>query len=125
MRFPEDLRYTDTHEWIRSEDGRLRVGISDHAQSELGELVYVDLPEVGRQVEAGETVAEVESTKSVGEVYAPAAGTVVAVNEALEDDPELVNRDPYGEGWILLLEPVGEVDLAAFLDAAGYRATLD
>ena len=125
MRFPDELRYTETHEWVRAEDGRLRIGITDHAQSELGELVYVDLPETGRHVAAGETVAEVESTKSVGEVYAPVAGTVVAVNRALADDPELVNRDPYGEGWILLLDPDGDVDLSGLLDAEAYRASLD
>jgi glycine cleavage system H protein len=118
---PDDLRYTDQHEWIRTEDGRARVGITDYAQDALGDIVYVDLPETGREVEAGETLAEVESTKSVGEVYAPVAGTIVEVNAALAEQPEMVNSDPYGDGWFVVIEPSDAATLEDLLDAAAYR----
>jgi glycine cleavage system H protein len=118
---PDDLRYTDQHEWIRTEDGRARVGITDYAQDALGDIVYVDLPETGREVEAGETLAEVESTKSVGEVYAPVAGTIVEVNAALAEQPEMVNSDPYGDGWFVVIEPSDAAALEDLLDAAAYR----
>jgi glycine cleavage system H protein len=118
---PDDLRYTDQHEWIRPEGGRIRVGITDYAQDALGDVVYVDLPDQGRQVAAGETVAEVESTKSVGEVYAPVAGTIVEVNAALGEQPEKVNSDPYGEGWFVVIDPSEPDALDGLLDAAAYR----
>ncbi len=123
MEFPEELRYATSHEWIRVEDdGEVVMGISDFAQDALGDVVYVDLPEVGRTVEAGESFAEIESTKSVNDVYAPLAGTVVAINELLVDHPEIVNTDPYGEGWFVRIAPADPaVDLAEFLEAVAYR----
>jgi glycine cleavage system H protein len=120
---PEDLRYTAEHEWVRpDEGGTVRVGITDFAQQQLGDVVYVDLPEVGTQVRAQETLGEVESTKSVSDLYAPVTGRVVARNEALADTPELVNSDPYGDGWMIeiALDPPGQVD--GLLDAQAYRA---
>jgi glycine cleavage system H protein len=119
---PADLRYTPEHEWVRTEaDGTTVVGISDHAQAQLGELVYVELPEVGRQVEAGAALAVVESTKAASDVYAPVAGSVVAVNEALNGSPELVNSSPYGNGWLVRLRPADPAATAALLDAAAYE----
>lgn len=124
MNIPNDRSYTEAHEWaLTASDGTIRVGISDFAQDALGDIVYADLPEVGKVVAAGETIAEIESTKSVGEVYAPAPGTVVAVNEALEDAPELVNSDPYGDGWIVELSITEPIE--GLLDAAGYLALID
>ena len=124
MNVPEDRRYTEEHEWALAEDGRVRIGITDYAQEALGDVVYVVLPKVGRRVQAGETVAEVESTKSVAEVYAPLNGTVVAVNEALGAAPELANRDPYGEGWFVLLQADEPSVVDGLLDAAAYRALI-
>lgn len=121
---PEDRRYTDQHEWALAADEGIRVGITDYAQDALGDVVFVDLPEPGREVHAGEMVAEVESTKSVAEVYAPVAGTVAAANDELADRPELVNQDPYGAGWFLIIEPADPGDWDALLDAAGYRALI-
>ena len=122
MNVPEDRRYTEEHEWALAEDGRVRIGITDYAQEQLGEVVFVTLPKVDRRVQAGETVAEVDSTKSVAEVYAPLSGRVVAANDALAGAPELVNRDPYGEGWFVLLEADDPSTLDGLLDAAAYRA---
>lgn len=120
MQLPDDLIYTEDHEWLRRTDaGTYRLGITDYAQDQLGDIVYVDLPDVGSHVDAGALLAEVESTKSVGEVYAPVAAAVTAVNEAVKDRPELVNSDPYGEGWLLELRPTA--DLPSLLDAAAYR----
>lgn len=118
---PDDLRYTAEHEWLRELDGgRVRIGITDHAQRQLGDVVYVALPEVGATLTAGEVMGEVESTKSVSELYAPLSGEVVAVNGSLEADPGLVNAGPYDDGWMVELRPSGdEVEL---LDAAGYQA---
>ncbi|MCF7548850.1 glycine cleavage system protein GcvH [Pseudonocardia sp. WMMC193] len=121
---PEDLRYTEAHEWVRIlESGRVRVGITDHAQSQLGDVVFVQLPDVGAVFAAGDALGEVESTKSVSDIYAPVGGTVVEVNTALEGTPELINSSAYGEGWLLELEPTedGAAAVAALLDAAGYR----
>jgi len=121
--FPEDLRYATSHEWVRVDDGDIVMGISDFAQDALGDVVYVDLPEVGRSVEAGEGIAEIESTKSVNDVYAPISGTIVAINEALLDNPEIVNGDPYGEGWFVRIAPAGgDIDLSSLLEALAYRA---
>jgi glycine cleavage system H protein len=118
---PEDLKYTPDHEWIESKDGGVvRVGITDFAQDQLGDVVYVQLPEVGGTVAAKDSVGEVESTKSVSEIYAPLAGEVTAVNEALNDSPELINSDPYGEGWMFELKITGEDALGGLLDAAAY-----
>lgn len=121
MNIPEDRQYTSAHEWVLRDDaGALTVGISDFAQDALGDIVYVDLPDVGSTVPAGETLAEVESTKSVGEVYAPVSGSVVAVNTDLDDNPELVNQDPYGKGWIVKLAPADDADFGVLIDAAAY-----
>jgi glycine cleavage system H protein len=121
---PGDLQYTSDHEWLRREDdGSVTVGITDHAQSALGDLVYVELPEVNQEVEAGGDMAVVESVKAASDVYAPIAGTVVAVNDALSDDPEVINNDPYGEGWIVRLEPGG--DEGELLSPDAYQALLD
>jgi glycine cleavage system H protein len=119
---PDDRRYTDQHEWARLEEGRLRIGITDYAQDALGDVVFVDLPSVGGHVEAGATIAEVESTKSLAEVYAPCSGTIVEVNRSLTDAPERINGDPYGEGWFLVIEPGDPAVYAELLDAAAYSA---
>jgi glycine cleavage system H protein len=122
--YPEDLRYTAAHEWVRFEGDTARVGITQYAQQALGDIVYVSLPEVGAAVDAGAPCGEVESTKSVSELFAPVSGTVAARNEVLDATPELVNRDPYGEGWMFevsLAQGAGPEDL---LDAATYRASL-
>ena len=125
---PADLRYTAEHEWIsRTAEDTVRVGITDFAQSSLGDVVFVQLPDVGATVTAGETFGEVESTKSVSDLYAPISGTVTAVNGELEGNPALINSDPYGQGWLLELQADGDTlgqGLAALLDADGYRGTL-
>jgi glycine cleavage system H protein len=119
---PEDLRYTAEHEWVRPHDGApLRVGITDYAQDALGDIVYVQLPETGTEVAAGDSLGEVESTKSVSEIYAPVAGRVVARNEQLAEEPELVNSDPYGAGWLVEIEPAEAGGIDSLLDAAAYR----
>ena len=123
MQIPEDLRYTENHEWVRLEaDGTVSVGISDYAQDALGDVVYVDLPDVGRVVEAAETIAEVESTKSVNDVYSPISGVVAAVNESLMDAPELINSDPFGAGWIVTITPAQGSSLDDLMDAVAYTA---
>jgi glycine cleavage system H protein len=123
---PEQLRYTTEHEWVGpSEGGRMRVGITHYAQDALGDIVFLQLPEVGAQLAAGDPVGEVESTKSVSEIYAPLAGTVVAVNQAVVDSPEVVNTDPYGDGWLLELEPTDPGAIDGLLDATGYRKLTD
>ena len=120
MNTPTDLLYTEEHEWISVDGTTLRLGITDFAQDQLGDIVYVDLPEVGAELAKDDTFAEVESTKSVGEVYAPFDGVVTAVNDVLADTPELVNSDPYGEGW--LIEMTVTADIGGLLDADAYRA---
>jgi glycine cleavage system H protein len=124
---PADLRYTDKHEWLAAPQpsGAVRVGITDYAQHALGDIVYVDLPEVGTAVEAGESFGEVESTKSASEVYAPISGTVVARNDRLKDKPELVNGEPYGEGWLIEIEPADPSSGSDLLDAEGYAALIE
>ena len=122
MNVPDELRYTSDHEWVRrEEDGRIRIGITDYAQDALGDVVFVQLPEVGASYEANATFSEVESTKSVSDVYAPLAGTVVEVNVDLADSPQRLNEDPYGEGWICLIEPADPGAHDDLLDAAAYR----
>ncbi len=121
MLVPEDLRYSTDHEWARLGEGRVRVGITDYAQDALGDVVFVDLPEVGKVVASGEVLGEVESTKSVSEVYAPVAGRVVGVNDALADAPERLNQDPYGEGWLCDIELSEPDGVEGLMDAAGYR----
>ena len=119
---PEDLRYTDAHEWVRDlGDGVVRIGITDHAQSQLGDVVFVQLPAVGDTVTAGTAVGEVESTKSVSDIYAPVSGTVSAVNDALEATPELVNSGPYDAGWMIEVQQADGAVLGDLLDAAAYR----
>ena len=118
---PKDLKYTKDHEWAKPEDGKVRVGITHHAQKELGDIVFVELPEVGRTVSKGEQVATVESVKAMGEVYAPVSGEVVAKNDELESSPELVNKDPYGKGWLFVLKMGNPAELDELLDAAGYE----
>jgi glycine cleavage system H protein len=125
MEFPEDLRYTKEHEWVRTENGRVRVGITDFAQDALGDVVYVDLPEVGTQVEAGQPMGEVESTKSVSDVFSPVSGTVSERNPLIEDHPELVNAEPYGDGWLVVIEPSDPTQLEALLDSGAYRGSLE
>jgi len=124
MASPADLRYSTEHEWVRTEGDRAIIGITDYAQDALGDVVYVDLPAVGSRVEANGSVAEIESTKSVSEVYCPVTGTVVAVNDALETAPEAVNSDPYGDGWIFAVELADPAELDGLMDAAGYEAFL-
>jgi glycine cleavage system H protein len=125
MNVPDDLRYSSDHEWARLEDGKVRVGITDFAQDTLGDVVFVQLPDVGAKLEAGGTFGEVESTKSVSDLYAPVGGTVVEVNSDLGENPNRLNDDPYGEGWICLIEPDDSSQLDALLDAAGYQALID
>ena len=123
MNVPEDLSYSSDHEWLRFEnDQRVRIGITDYAQDALGDVVYVDLPEVGAEVSPGGPMSEVESTKSVSDVYAPVAGVVVEVNNELSDTPERLNEDPYGEGWICVVEMASDTEGPDLLDAAAYRA---
>ena len=123
---PAELSYTSEHEWVSAltAEGTVRVGITDPAQDALGDVVYVDLPSVGDSVAAEDSFGEIESTKSVSDLFAPIAGEIVAVNEGLEDDPALVNSDPYGEGWIIEIRPENADDLANLLDAEAYKAEL-
>jgi glycine cleavage system H protein len=125
MHLPDDLRYSADHEWVRLEDGKLRLGITDYAQDALGDVVYVEIPEVGAEVTASAKVSEVESTKSVSDIYAPVAGRVVAVNTDLADAPERLNDDPYGEGWICVIEPTDATALETLLDVEGYRRLIE
>lgn len=125
--YPDDLKYTAEHEWVRSPgetEGSVRVGITHFAQDALGDIVYVSLPEVGESVTSGAACGELESTKSVSDVYAPVAGEVVARNEALDATPELVNNDPYGGGWLFEVVPTDAGSLDALMDSATYQATL-
>ncbi len=124
MNVPDDLRYTNDHEWARQEGGGVRIGITDFAQDALGPVVFVQLPEVGSSLGKGETLGEVESTKSVSEVYAPIAGTVAQVNGDLSEKPELLNEEPYGGGWLCVIEPAEASELDTLLDAAAYKAIL-
>lgn len=126
MQVPEQFRYSEEHEWIEAlDDGTIRVGITDYAQDQLGDVVFVELTAAGSALDSGAVLAEVESTKSVAEVYAPIAGTLVSVNEALADSPETVNHDPYGEGWFAVIRPDQPFDESAFIDAAAYRALIE
>jgi glycine cleavage system H protein len=122
---PDDLRYTSDHEWVRLEGGRVRIGITDYAQDALGDVVFVQLPEPGAKVESGGSFSEVESTKSVSDIYAPVAGTVVEVNAELADAPQRLNEDPYGEGWICLIEPTDPAAFESLLDAAAYQRLIE
>ena len=125
MNVPEDLRYTSDHEWARLEDGKIRIGITDYAQDALGDVVFVGLPEPGAKVSAGESMSEVESTKSVSDIYAPVGGTVVEVNSELTDAPQRLNDDPYGEGWLCVITPDDVEHIRSLLDAEGYRKIIE
>lgn len=126
MEFPEDLRYTKEHEWVRTEGpGRVRVGITDFAQDALGDVVYADIPVVGTEISRDRPFGEIESTKSVSEVFAPLSGTVVERNPALEQNPEILNASPYTDGWIVILELAPGEDPSSLLDAAAYRAFVE
>ena len=125
MEFPEDLRYTKEHEWVRVDGESARVGITDHAQDALGDVVYVDLPEVGAPVTAMQPFGEVESTKSVSDVFSPVSGTIVERNQLVDEHPELVNEQPYGDGWLVVIRLSDASELDALLDAHAYRAFVD
>lgn len=122
METPTELRYSTDHEWVRVEESLVRIGITDFAQDALGDVVYVELPEVGAQVAQNASFAEVESTKSVSDIFAPVSGEIAEVNDALEDQPELVNEDPYGDGWICIIQVNSLDELDALMDADGYRS---
>ena len=125
MDFPEELRYSTDHEWVRIDGGRVTVGITDYAQDALGDVVYVDVPDVGSQVGATDKVSEVESTKSVSDIFAPLSGTIVEVNAELGENPQRVNEDPYGEGWLCVIEISDPSEYDKLLDAAAYRALVE
>jgi len=123
MKTPNDLKYTKSHEWVKVEsDGTLTVGITDHAQALMGDMVYVELPEAGRKVEANKECAVVESVKAASDVYAPVAGEVTAANSSLSDSPETVNKDPYSTGWMFKMRPANQADVNRLLDAKAYEA---
>ena len=121
MNVPDDLRYTSDHEWARLDGNRVTIGITDYAQDALGDVVFVQLPDLGTAVEAGSSFSEVESTKSVSDIYAPVSGTVAEVNSELSDSPQRLNEDPYGEGWICVIEVADASALSGLLNAEGYR----
>ncbi len=121
MNVPDDLLYAETHEWIKREGENVRVGITDHAQSELTDVVYVELPKMDRQANAKEAIAVLESVKAASDIYAPVTGTIVEVNKALEPDPGLINREPYGQGWIFVLKIDNADDLKQLKDAGAYQ----
>ena len=124
MNVPDDLFYTESHEWVRVEGENARVGITDHAQAELTDVVYVELPKIGAKAEARGQIAVVESVKAASDIYAPIKGTVVEANKALEGNPALINTDPFGEGWIFVLKMDSPVDVKKLKDAAGYRTAI-
>ncbi|HEV7864642.1 MAG TPA: glycine cleavage system protein GcvH [Acidimicrobiia bacterium] len=124
MNFPEDLRYTQEHEWVRVDGTMARVGITDYAQDALGDVVYVDLPEIGAAVAAMASCCEVESTKSVSEIFSPVAGTIAEINSDLSDAPQMINEDPYGKGWIFAVEITDAAEVDGLMNAAAYQAFL-
>jgi glycine cleavage system H protein len=125
MQIPDDLHYSSDHEWVRVEGTRAKVGITDYAQDALGDVVFVDLPEVGAAVDAAASISEVESTKSVSDIYAPVAGTIAEVNADLADAPERLNEDPYGEGWIFVIEMSDPAQIDTLLSASDYRTLVE
>jgi glycine cleavage system H protein len=125
MNVPEQLRYSSDHEWVSRDADTVRIGITEYAQDALGDVVFVQLPTAGTEVTAGETFGEVESTKSVSDVYAPVSGTIVAVNDGLADAPQTLNDDPYGEGWICTIRMSDPAQFDALLDASGYQTLID
>lgn len=125
-KIPRELRYTQTHEWIRMEDdGTLVIGITDHAQSQLGELVFVDLPDLGANVHASDEVCVVESVKAASDVYSPVSGKIISINEDLEESPNLVNSDPFGDGWLFRIDPIDPDEFSELLDADGYAQYME
>ncbi len=125
MNFPDDLRYTREHEWARRKGKNVVVGVTEFAQDQLGDVVYLELPDIGDAVKKGEAFGVVESTKAVSELFAPISGTIVEVNDPLSDAPETVNEDPYEEGWMVVIEPSDPTELDALMDAKGYQAFLE
>ena len=125
MHIPENLKYTSDHEWVMIEGERAKVGITDYAQDALGDVVFVDIPELGKRVTVGETVTEVESTKSVSDIYAPLEGEIIEINQELDDSPELLNGDPYGEGWIFILKLSETTSTESLLSAKDYRELVE
>ena len=125
MNIPDDLQYSKDHEWVRVEGNKVRIGITDYAQDALGDVVFVQVPDQGAAVAAGAGISEVESTKSVSDIYAPVAGTIVEVNADLEDSPERLNSDPYGEGWICVIEVEDPSAVEGLLDAGAYRQLIE
>lgn len=123
--YPEDLLYTKSHEWVKVEDDRAIVGVTSYAQDQLVEVVFVELPEEGKEVKAGDAVATLESVKAVSDVYAPVSGKIIEVNKQLENQPELVNQDPYGEGWILVIEIAGEEELHTLMKVSDYQSLIE
>lgn len=121
MNVPDDLKYTESHEWLRLADSEATIGITDHAQAELTDIVFVELPEIGRTVKPQEAVAVVESVKAASDIYAPVGGTITAVNDKLQSDPALVNTDPFGEGWLFKIEPSTPDEVSGLKDAEAYK----
>ena len=124
-KIPEDLRFAESHEWVREENGTVRIGISDNAQEQLGDLVYIELPEVGAAFSAGDPCAVVESVKAASDLYCPISGEVVEVNETLDGSPEIINDDPYGEGWIFVLKPTEPGEVESLMSAEAYGEMLE
>ena len=125
MNFPQNLKYTNEHEWIRVEGDIAYVGITDYAQEQLGDIVFVDIPTVGETLEAGETFGTIEVVKTISDLFLPVAGEVLEQNETLEEQPELVNKDPYGEGWLIKIKPAADADFDSLLDAEAYKALIN
>jgi glycine cleavage system H protein len=124
MNVPDELRYSSDHEWVRLEGGRVRLGITDYAQDALGDIVFVQLPVTGTEVAAGDSFSEVESTKSVSDIFAPVGGRIVEVNDALGENPQWLNESPYGDGWICVIEPNDPAEVEGLLDAGAYQALI-
>jgi glycine cleavage system H protein len=124
MNIPTDLKYTNEHEWVRMDGDVAYVGITDYAQEQLGDIVFVDIPTVGETLNAGDTIGTIEVVKTISDIFCPISGEVTEVNEALEENPALVNQDPYGEGWLVKIKPAADADFAALLDAEAYKALL-
>ena len=125
MAYPQQFRYTKEHEWVDAKDGNARIGITDYAQHELGDVVFVELPAAGTALTAGKTFGSVESVKAVSDIYAPASGEVIEANTALQNKPELINTDPHGEGWLIKVKLANPAELTSLMDAAGYEAYID
>ncbi|NLI37250.1 MAG: glycine cleavage system protein GcvH [Bacteroidales bacterium] len=124
MNIPANLKYTNEHEWVRVEGDIVYVGITDYAQEQLGDIVFVDIPTVGETLNAGDTIGTIEVVKTISDIFCPVSGEVLEVNEALEENPALVNQDPYGEGWLVKIKPAADTDFEALLDAEAYKALL-